>query len=71
MVHMVNKPHLLLEKVVRAPTTATSLQNLFKPIGGAGGKPVKDPFLPRFSPTDSDDNDKWLDIGDENVGDIS
>ena len=32
---------------------------------------MKDPFLPRYSPTDSDDEDKLLDIGDDNIGDIS
>ena len=49
----------------------TSLQNLFKPIGGGSARPVKDPFLSRYSPTDSDDDDKLLDIGDDNVDDIS
>ena len=53
--------------LVNAPTIATSLQNIFKPVGGGGGKPVKDPFMPRYSPTDSHDNDKLLDIGDENM----
>ena len=52
-------------------TTTTLLQNLFKPVGGGGAKPVKDLFLPRYSPTDSDDEDKLLDIGDENIDDIS
>ena len=32
---------------------------------------VTDPFLSRYSQTDSDDNDKLLDMGDENVDDIS
>ena len=52
------------------PTT-TSLQTLFKPVGGCGAKQVKDPFLPRYSPTDADDEDKLLDIGDDNLDDIS
>ena len=61
---MVNKSHLQFQKVVHIPEslqatpTATSLQTLFKPVGGGGAKPVKDPFLPRYSPTDSDDEDK-------------
>ena len=57
-------------RLAEAPTTATSLQNIFKPVGGGGGKWVKDPFMPRYSPTDSDDDDKLLDIGDENIDDI-
>ena len=52
------------------PTT-TSLQTLFKPVGGGHAKQVKDPFLPRYTPTDSDDEDKLLDIGDDNLDDIS
>ena len=32
---------------------------------------MKDPFLPRYSPTNSDDDDKLLDIGDENIGNTS
>ena len=52
-------------------TPTTSLQTLFKPVGGVGAKPVKDPFLSRYSPADSDDEDKLLDIGDDNMDDIS
>ena len=48
-----------------------SLQNIFMPVGGGGAIPVKDPFLSRYSPTDSDDNDKLLDMDDEHLDDIS
>ena len=57
--------------LVEAQTMLSSLQNLFKPVGGGGVRPVKDAFLSRYSPTDSDDDDKLLDIGDENVDDIN
>ena len=46
-------------------------KNLFKPVGGGGAKPVKDPFLPRYSQIYSDDEDKLLDMGDENIDDIN
>ena len=52
-------------------TMGDSLQNIFMPIGGGGARPVKDPFLSRYSPTDSDDNDKLLDMDDEHLDDIS
>ena len=55
----------------QATATTTSLQTLFKPVGRGGAKPVKDLFLPRYSPTDTDDEDKLLDIGDDNIDDIS
>ena len=54
-----------------ATTTTTSLQNLFKLVGGGGAKPVKVPFLPRYSPTNFDDCDKLLGIGDKNIDNIS
>ena len=55
----------------KTTTTTTLLQNLFKLVGEGGAKPVRDLFLPRYSPTDSADDDKLLDIGDENIDNIS